>query len=115
MIRLLAAPVLCLAAAATLSCAGPALAQTSDAVRAGTVKYRNLDAGSRAGAQALFERIETAASTACGGVPDLRQLSRLAVFETCRRSAVARAVVAVDSPMLTAMAHIGRGDSFAAR
>ena len=53
--------------------------------------------------------------TACGGAPDIRQLDQLASFEACRRSAVARAVVAVDSPMLTALAHRGSPASFAAR
>ena len=115
MARLLTAPLLGLAAAAGLTCAGPTLAQTSDPVPAVTVKYRDLDIASRAGAQALLERIETAASTACGGVPDLRQLSRLAVFEACRSAAVGRAVVAVDAPMLTAMAHGGHPASLAAR
>ena len=115
MARFLAVPALCLAAAATLSGAVPALAQTADAVPSVTVKYGDLNVGSRAGAQVLLQRIEAAASTACGGAPDTRQLDRWALFEACRRSAVARAVAAVDSPMLTAMAHRGSPASFAAR
>jgi UrcA family protein len=113
--RFLAAPVLCLAAAATLSAAIPARAQISDAVPSVTVKYGDLDIGSPAGAQALLRRIEAAANTACGGAPDIRELSQWASFESCRRSAVAGAVVAVDSPMLTAMAHRGLPATFAAR
>jgi UrcA family protein len=113
--RFLTAPVLRLAAAAALSCAIPALAQTSDAVPSVVVKYSDLNIGSRAGAQVLLKRIEAAADTACGGAPDIRQLSQLASFEACRRSAVARALVAVDSPMLTAMAHRGSPASLAAR
>jgi UrcA family protein len=115
MTRFLTAPVLCLAAAATLSCAAPVLAQTSDTVPSVAVKYGNLDIGSPAGAQVLLRRIEAAANTVCGGAPDIRQLHQWASFEACRRSAVARAVVAVDSPMLTAMAHRGAAASFAAR
>lgn len=115
MARFLTAPVLCLAAAATLSCAIPAFAQTSDTVPSVAVKYSDLNIGSRAGAQVLLKRIDAAANTACGGAPDIRQLNQLASFEACRRSAVARAVVAVDSPMLTAMAHGGSPGSFAAR
>jgi len=115
MVRFFTVPVLCLAAAATLSCAIPALAQISDAVPSVTVKYNDLNIGSRAGAQVLLKRIEAAANTACGGAPEIRQLNQLASFEACRRSAVARAVVAVDSPMLTAMAHGGSASSFAAR
>ena len=115
MIRFLTPAVLCLAAAATLSCAAPALAQTSDAVPSVLVKYGDLDTRSPAGAQVLLRRIEAAAKTACGGEPDVRQLSRWAGFEACRRSAVARAVVAIGSPMLMAVAHGGATGSFAAR
>jgi len=115
MTRFLTAPVLCLAAVATLSRAAPVLAQTSDTSLSVTVKYGDLDIASPAGAQVLLRRIETAANTACGGAPDIRQLNEWASFEACRRSAVARAVVAVDSPMLTAMAHGGSPGSFAAR
>jgi UrcA family protein len=115
MTRLLIAPALCLAAAATLSCAAPAGAQISDAVPRASVKYDDLNIGSRAGTQALLKRIETAANTVCGGAPDIRQLSQLPSFEACRRSAIARAVVAVDSPMLAAMAHGSSPGRFAAR
>jgi len=115
MTRFLTAPVLRLAAVATLSCAAPVLAQTSDTVPSVLVKYGDLNIGSPGGAQVLLKRIEAAANTACGGAPDIRQLNQLASFEACRRSAVARAVVAVDSPMLTAIAHGGSPGSFAAR
>jgi UrcA family protein len=115
MTRFLAAPVLCLAAAATLSGAVPAVAQSSDTVPSVTVKYSDLNIGSRPGAQVLLKRIEAAANTACGGAPDIRRLDRLASFEACRRSAIDRAVVAVDSPLLTATAHGGSPGSFAAR
>ncbi|HXQ46650.1 MAG TPA: UrcA family protein [Caulobacteraceae bacterium] len=115
MARFLTAPVLCVAAAATLSCAIPAVAQISDTVPSVTVKYSDLNIGSRAGVQALFKRIDAAANTACGGAPDIRQLNQLASFEACCRSAVARAVVEVNSPMLKAMAHGGSPGGFAAR
>jgi UrcA family protein len=111
----LAAPFLCLAAAATLSCAAPVLAQTSDTVPSVSVKYGHPNIGSPAGAQVLLKRIQAAANTVCGGAPDIRQLNQLASFEACRRSAVARAVAAVDSPMLTAMAHGGSPAGLAAR
>jgi UrcA family protein len=115
MTRFLAAPALCLAAAAALSFAAPALAQTSDPVPSVTVKFHDLDVGSPAGAHMLLRRIEAAANTACGGAPDIRQLGRWTSFEACRRSAVARAVAAAGSPMLTAMAHRGAPASLAAR
>ena len=115
MTRFLTAPVLGLTAAATLSCAAPVLAQTSDTVPSVSVKYGDLNIGSPAGAQVLLKRIEAAANIACGGAPDIRQLSQWASYEACRRSAVARAVVAVDLPMLTAMAHGGSPAGFAAR
>ena len=112
MTRFLAA---CLAAAAMLPCAAPVLAQTSDTGPAVTVKYSDLNIGSRADARVLLGRLQAAAGTACGGAPDIRQLGRLASFDACRRSAVARAVAAVDSPMLTAMAQGAHPASFAAR
>ncbi len=115
MTRFLTTPVLHLAAAAMLSYAAPALAQTSDSVPSVSVKYSDLDLGSRAGAQILLKRIAAAANTVCGGEPDIRRLDQLSAFEACRRSAVSRAVVALDSPMLTAMAHGSSGGSFAAR
>jgi UrcA family protein len=115
MTRFLTAPVLCLAAVATLSCAAPVLAQTEDTAPSVSVRYGDLNIGSPAGAQVLLKRIEAAATAVCGGAPDIRQLSQWASFEACRRSAVARAVVAVDSPMLTATAHRGSPASFAAR
>jgi len=115
MMRFPTAPVLCLAAAATLSCATPVAAQTSDTVPSVSVKYGDLDIGSPAGAQLLLKRIRAAANTACGGAPDIRQLKQLATFEACRRSAAARAVTVIDSPMLSAMARGGSPGSFAAR
>ena len=115
MTRFLTAPVLCLAAAAMLSCAAPVLAQTSDTAPSVLVKYGDLNIGAPAGAQVLLRRIEAAANTVCGGAPDIRELDQLATFEACRRSAAARAVTAIDSPMLSAMAHGGSPGSFAAR
>ena len=115
MTRFLTTPILCLAAAATLAYAAPALAQIADTVPSVSVKYGDLNIGSRAGAQVLLKRIEAAANTVCGGEPDIRQLDQLASFEACRRSAIARAVAAADSPMLTGMAHGGSRASFAAR
>jgi UrcA family protein len=115
MTRFLTAPIPCLVAAATLSCAVPVLAQTSDTVPSVSVKYGDLNIRSPAGAQVLLKRIEAAANTACGGGPDIHQLNQWASFEACRKSAVARAVVAVDSPTLTAMAHGGSPASLAAR
>ena len=113
--RSLTAPALCLAAAATLACAAPARAQTSDTVPSVFVKYADLNLGSRGGAEVLLRRIDAAATTVCGGAPDLRRLNQVASFEACRRSAVARAVAAVDSPMLATVAHRGSAASFAAR
>jgi len=115
MTRFLTAPALRLAAAAMLSWATPVLAQTSDTVPSVVVKYGDLNLGSPAGAKLLLKRIEAAANAACGGQPDIRELDKLANFKACRSSAVTRAVRAVNSPMLTAMANGGAPDSVAAR
>ena len=109
MIRFLTAPVLCLAAAATLSCAAPALAQRAFGHRPerhGEIQRPGHRLAGRRPGVARAHRSRR--RTACGGAPDIRQLDRLASFEACRRSAVARAVAAVDLPMLTALAHRGR-------
>jgi UrcA family protein len=113
--RFLANPVLWLAAAATWSCAAPVLAQTSDPVPSAVVKYGDLNIASPVGAQALLKRIDVAADIACGRSPDIRRLDQLARFEACRRTAVARAVAAVGSPTLTAIAHGGAPGALAAR
>jgi UrcA family protein len=91
-----AAAVALLAGAAT-----PAFAQ-SDPISV-AVSYADLDISHASGAAVLFQRIQAAATRACGDMPYIRDLGRMAEFETCRTTAVHDAVVRVGSPLLTAM------------
>lgn len=84
--------------------AGPAVAQTSDEPVRITVSYGDLDIVHTAGATVLLHRLEAAARTACGGVPDIRVLADVAAFDQCRSSALDRAVAEAHSPALTAVA-----------
>jgi UrcA family protein len=93
------------AAAVALMIAAPAMAQTADDAITVSVQYADLDVGHAAGAKILLQRIEAAATTACGGEPDLRLLGERAGFDRCKAATVAQALRAVDAPMVTAMAN----------
>ena len=66
------------------------------------VGYSDLDLSSQAGARVLIGRIGMAASQVCGGVPDIRDLGRLALYRSCRQKAMADAVARVGSPAVNA-------------
>ena len=89
-------PVLAGALAAT-ALAAPALA--ADQTPCVTVRYGDLDPATPAGAALLFRRISGAARSVCGergyGLFFERQ------WDNCYRAAVADAVAAVNSPLLT--------------
>ena len=97
-------------ATATILLAGaaPALAQP-DGRTAISVKvtYRDLDLSSEAGAKVLYQRIRHAAVEACGGMPELRDLDRVAAYDQCHKLAVQAGVARVNAPMLKAMANSG--------
>jgi UrcA family protein len=71
------------------------------------VTYTNNSLATQTGAAALLDRIDHAAREACGGAPFLDPMYYMipdAVtkeFATCHRNAVAKAVAAVGSPLLT--------------
>lgn len=77
--------------------------------RVGTiaVSYRDLDLRKEGDARILLTRLEHAAFTACGGNPkqhftyESTPDRTVAVFQACRRAAVARAVAAIDAPVLS--------------
>ena len=52
----------------------------------------------------MLGRIGWAASNACGGQPDLRDLSRFAQFERCERHAIDAAVRTLNAPLVTSLA-----------
>jgi len=86
----------------------PALAATQDpnaTVVAIKVSYADLDLNSRAGAATLLARISAAATKACGGAPDGRDLAELSLYDHCKADAVTSAVDAVRTPQVSALAH----------
>lgn len=67
----------------------------SDDVAKKTVKFADLDISTADGAQALYERIASAARAVCRG-------AELSAADECRASAIAAAVAGVGSPLLSA-------------
>ncbi|MGH6993153.1 MAG: UrcA family protein, partial [Caulobacteraceae bacterium] len=68
------------------------------------VQTADLDLSTSAGAHALLQRIDWAANAACGGAPDIRLLSQVQQYQSCRKSAIEGAVSQVHSPMVASMA-----------
>ncbi len=95
-----------LVAFAGLTIAGAASAQIDDldGVRSVRVETADLNLGSRGGAREMLARIDDAARRVCGDNVDLRSLERRAQFQRCKTGTVARAVRALDAPLVTAMA-----------
>jgi UrcA family protein len=69
------------------------------------VAYGDLNLDTPAGSRTLLARIDVAASQACGGQPDVRDLGRIARFDACRAEATHRAVSELDAPRALAVAH----------
>jgi UrcA family protein len=95
---------LSLAGACALAMASPTAAQSPDDQTSVRVNYADLDIDHANGARVLLNRIETAATTACGGPADIHDLGRRAMVEKCRSYAVGHAVKDLGAPMVTAAA-----------
>jgi UrcA family protein len=67
------------------------------------VRYADLNLGTAAGTQALYARISAAASRACGGQPDLRDLHQQQQYRACYDTAMEKAVHKIDSTRLQAL------------
>jgi UrcA family protein len=93
---------------ATIAQSALALPSTSKVERVAsiTVRLSDLDLHNDADVQVLLGRLQRAAFKACGGEPRwhpsyvLMPRHTVAVFEQCRRDAVARAVAAIGVPKL---------------
>ncbi len=81
-----------------------ASAQSDDGPRSVAVRYADLDLRNQDGAREMVDRIGDAAARACGEDPEGRLLDRQALYNHCKREAVARAVNQLDAPVVTAMA-----------
>lgn len=67
-----------------------------------TIQYSELDLASPEGVQALYRRVATAARQLCQE-PNVRELSRYSVYQTCFRETVSSAVENVNIPQLSAL------------
>jgi UrcA family protein len=65
-----------------------------------TVKFADLDLSHTAGALALYNRIQHAAQEVCAPLI-ARDLKAIATSKRCTKQAIARAVAAVNAPLLT--------------
>ena len=93
-------------AALALVCLGgiaPALAAGSD--RQVTVKYADLNLNTREGAANMLTRLRAAARKVCG--EESQRLDLQHAWQVCYDGSINAAVAAVDSPILTALAHGG--------
>ena len=96
-----------LLAIASFAVAAPAVAQiefTGDVLIA-RIPYSPASLSTKEGAAAMWSKIQHTAVAVCGGQPDIRLLDQRDAFAKCRREAMARAVGALNAPMVTAMAN----------
>lgn len=85
------------AAAASLSAAAYAEAPSR------SVSYADLDLTRSAGAHAVLQRIENAASGVCGGAPTIAALAMTAAYDDCVAMKVGNAVADLDEPLVTSI------------
>src|SRR3984893_11246672 len=96
--------VACSLVACTLfssACAG-------EAVRSETVKFHDVNVGTPAGVQVLYQRIHSAAKSVCS-VDGERDVARAMNSATCAKVAEAEAIKQLDLPALTAYYQIKIG------
>jgi UrcA family protein len=68
-----------------------------------SVRSSDLNLSSDADAKVLLRRIQSAAGHACGGKPDLVELSRMRVFNICVGASVDETVARLGNPRLSAL------------
>jgi UrcA family protein len=95
---------LCIAALASALCltGGTRSWAATPGTHSMTVSYSDLNLTAAAGADTLYRRIEGAAADVCGY--EGRALAEIANWHDCVHGAIAQAVAAIDSPLLTARA-----------
>jgi UrcA family protein len=105
-------PVLLTAAGAFGLTAAAQAGDADDDIPKQVVKFADLDLDSSAGAFTLYRRIESAAERVCGEQSGVRDLLTAIRLNSCREHAIERAVVIVNSAVLTSLylAKSGRAD-----
>ena len=63
--------------------------------------YSDLNLSNRAGAEAMLNRIHSAAARACGGKPDTHQMGDMTRYRACVSEAVRNAVAELNAAMVT--------------
>jgi UrcA family protein len=86
-----------------LVAAYPALTQTASGAQA-TVKVKDLDLNSRAGAMTFLRRLDAAVVKVCGSTPDIRDLDRIDAFKTCTARTKADAIDHLNNAQVSAVA-----------
>ena len=96
-----------LLAIASLAVAAPAFAQidSTGETQSARILYAPASLSTKQGATVMWSRIQHTAVTLCGGYAVVRLLDQRAGFDKCRRETIARAVGALNAPMVTAMAN----------
>ncbi len=67
------------------------------------MSYSDLDLSRSTGATIMLARIHQAASTACGGWPDARELGRWVAYRACTAEAVNGAVAKLNAPLVSSL------------
>ncbi len=111
MTSLLNTRLLSLSIATALGLAASVHAQTFDAPISVLVRFADLDINHAPGSKIMLGRVEAAATRACGGEPDIRDLGRRAVYLTCRASTIDRALKELGSGVVTAAANKRSGNA----
>ena len=86
--------------------AAPAFAQPEEVQMSVKVRVAGLDLNSSQGATIALNRISHAASNVCGGAPTFGELDRQAAFSSCRKAAIAGAVLTLNQPALNQLAAV---------
>jgi UrcA family protein len=82
-----------------LTCVGVSIAHATEQVRSETVKFQDLNVDTASGAQALYDRIHSAAKRVCSESDPFQQMAAA----SCTRKAEARAIEKLSLPQLTAL------------
>jgi UrcA family protein len=95
--------IACAASVLALLHGGGVQAANVATVRSITVRYDDLDLNREAGARVLIRRIASAARSACGPAPDIRDLRQHPVYEACVGAATSNAIDSVHAPLVASL------------
>jgi UrcA family protein len=93
-------------AAVAFITSGTTIAQADSAfeTRSVTVRFADIDATSTQGAEALYRRLKSAATSVCRDLEPGKELARVGVYVNCIQTVLGSAIVKIDRSTLTAYA-----------